>query len=259
MWRSIGTRTSCKSIVQWWTINSALSVFVFCRFYSFFIAKSFRLWILIGHEDVNIFISNFSSRFRFGNNSSRLGNGSNGGKTNLSSRKFISFSFSLKITKQNLVEFPFKLTEKTSSGKEKGLSELVRLCFGKGLDKSEQCSNWEKRPLRDAQRFYAATDAACLLDLYRFLRDELHVPRDFLQSFRGRKPNKSNESKSKTNEDETSLPIDSWVMMTTVEIHSLIHRIFTLLFFLFFSVCMSLYLHQWYEIDNSFNYQMIQF
>ncbi len=43
----------------------------------------------------------------------------------------------------------------TTASKEKGLSEFIRLCFGKPLNKSEQCSNWERRPLRDAQRFYA--------------------------------------------------------------------------------------------------------
>lgn len=90
------------------------------------------------------------------------------------------------------------------ASKDKGLSELVRLCFGKRLDKSEQCSNWERRPLRDAQRFYAATDAYCLLDLYRFIRDELRQSSDYLRSFRGRKPNKSTESKATKNGEDFS-------------------------------------------------------
>jgi ribonuclease D len=48
--------------------------------------------------------------------------------------------------------FPYPVN---SSSKDKGLSELVRLCFGKGLNKSEQCSNWERRPLRYNQLIYA--------------------------------------------------------------------------------------------------------
>ena len=34
------------------------------------------------------------------------------------------------------------------------------------LDKSQQCSDWGERPLKDAQILYAAADAACLLDVY---------------------------------------------------------------------------------------------
>lgn len=48
-----------------------------------------------------------------------------------------------------------------STGKDKGLSELVRLCFGKALNKSEQCSNWERRPLRNAQILYAGKRFHC--------------------------------------------------------------------------------------------------
>ena len=47
--------------------------------------------------------------------------------------------------------------------KERGLSELVRLCFGKPLNKSEQISNWEKRPLRKSQKIYAGTTAIILM------------------------------------------------------------------------------------------------
>lgn len=36
-----------------------------------------------------------------------------------------------------------------------GLSKLVSLCLGVSLDKSEQFSNWDRRPLRDAQKYYA--------------------------------------------------------------------------------------------------------
>ena len=51
--------------------------------------------------------------------------------------------------------FPYVTVDNKSASKDKGLSELVRLCFGKPLNKSEQCSNWERRPLRHAQTLYA--------------------------------------------------------------------------------------------------------
>ncbi|CAF4380392.1 unnamed protein product, partial [Adineta steineri] len=91
--------------------------------------------------------------------------------------------------------FPYNITNNNTPSKEKGLSELVRLCFGKGLNKSEQCSNWNKRPLRTAQTQYAALDAYCLLDIYSFLRTRLQSS-DYLQSFRGRKPKKSDQHPS---------------------------------------------------------------
>ena len=51
--------------------------------------------------------------------------------------------------------FPYAVVDNKNASKDKGLSELVRLCFGKPLNKSEQCSNWERRPLRRAQTLYA--------------------------------------------------------------------------------------------------------
>ncbi|XP_077162395.1 exonuclease mut-7 homolog isoform X3 [Paroedura picta] len=56
---------------------------------------------------------------------------------------------------------------------EKGLSLLVQHVLGKPLDKTEQLSNWEKRPLREEQILYAALDAYCLLEIYTKLQQDL--------------------------------------------------------------------------------------
>ena len=46
-----------------------------------------------------------------------------------------------------------------------GLSSLVKRVLGKKLDKRQQLSNWEARPLSRMQVHYAALDAWCLLQL----------------------------------------------------------------------------------------------
>ncbi|KAL5484494.1 hypothetical protein EMCRGX_G021006 [Ephydatia muelleri] len=53
-----------------------------------------------------------------------------------------------------------------------GLSALVHKYTGRPLDKSQQISNWERRPLKPDQVKYAALDAFCLLGLYEALRAE---------------------------------------------------------------------------------------
>ncbi|KAF7669556.1 hypothetical protein LDENG_00155470 [Lucifuga dentata] len=64
---------------------------------------------------------------------------------------------------------------------EKGLSLLVQQVLGRPLDKTEQMSNWQKRPLRVSQIRYAAADAYCLLDVYSALSSnpaEFGLPAD---------------------------------------------------------------------------------
>ncbi|XP_050362372.1 exonuclease mut-7 homolog [Nymphalis io] len=63
----------------------------------------------------------------------------------------------------------FGLTLPSDSGGN-SLSSLVQACFGLPLEKAEQCSNWELRPLRNTQLHYAALDAFVLLEIYYYLQ-----------------------------------------------------------------------------------------
>ncbi|KAL0128834.1 hypothetical protein PUN28_003900 [Cardiocondyla obscurior] len=72
-----------------------------------------------------------------------------------------------KLEEYNFI-FPYKGDPNFTN---KSLSKLVELCFGQRLDKSDQFSNWELRPLRESQIIYAALDAYCLLEIYNVLAD----------------------------------------------------------------------------------------
>ncbi|KAL4825714.1 hypothetical protein H8958_008470 [Nasalis larvatus] len=51
----------------------------------------------------------------------------------------------------------------------RGLSLLVQQVLGTALDKTQQLSNWDRRPLCEEQLIYAAADAYCLLEVHQAL------------------------------------------------------------------------------------------
>ena len=66
---------------------------------------------------------------------------------------------------------------------EKGLSGLTERLLGKKLNKIDQCSDWEARPLRESQISYAALDAYVLVELYNELYKLASVDDDKLLEF----------------------------------------------------------------------------
>lgn len=83
--------------------------------------------------------------------------------------------FDLEKTHAKMMEEILVKTSNSSSeifanhSKFRGLSDLIRRCFGVPLEKSQQISDWMRRPLRDKQLIYAATDAHCLIEVYDHL------------------------------------------------------------------------------------------
>ncbi|XP_054704326.1 exonuclease mut-7 homolog isoform X6 [Grus americana] len=91
---------------------------------------------------------------------------------------------------------------------EKGLSLLVQHVLGKPLDKTEQLSNWEKRPLREEQILYAASDAYCLLEIYEKLCKDpasFGLSSDLTESLVG-KPSVKPRAKKQLNKQEVPSP-----------------------------------------------------
>ncbi|XP_013859340.1 exonuclease mut-7 homolog [Austrofundulus limnaeus] len=87
---------------------------------------------------------------------------------------------------------------------EKGLSLLVQQVLGSPLDKTEQMSNWGKRPLRISQIRYAVADAYCLLDVYSVLSSNpayFGLPAD-LRSIPSNQSETTKDKKQKQKQDK---------------------------------------------------------
>lgn len=69
----------------------------------------------------------------------------------------------------DIYDDPLSLEGSLETGQHRGLSLLVQSELGRPLDKTQQISDWEKRPLTLEQIRYAALDAVCLLQLYTIL------------------------------------------------------------------------------------------
>eukprot|EP01102_Stenamoeba_stenopodia_P000693 TRINITY_DN10641_c0_g4_i1.p1 TRINITY_DN10641_c0_g4~~TRINITY_DN10641_c0_g4_i1.p1 ORF type:complete len:1078 (-),score=186.54 TRINITY_DN10641_c0_g4_i1:56-3247(-) len=73
-------------------------------------------------------------------------------------------------------QIPSETETNSSAVNEKrvpGLSDLVKEFLGKPLDKSCQCSNWERRPLDINQVLYATTDSHCQIKLFEVMASVL--------------------------------------------------------------------------------------
>ncbi|XP_008191355.1 exonuclease mut-7 homolog [Tribolium castaneum] len=69
-----------------------------------------------------------------------------------------------------LEKYPKVVLPYEVQGSGPSLGTLVNQCLGRPLDKSDQFSNWEKRPLRNSQLVYAALDAYCLIEVYDVIK-----------------------------------------------------------------------------------------
>ncbi|XP_066222671.1 exonuclease mut-7 homolog isoform X2 [Saccopteryx leptura] len=95
----------------------------------------------------------------------------------------------------------------------RGLSLLVQQALGKPLDKTQQLSNWDRRPLDEGQLLYAAADAYCLLEVYQALCREparFHLSEDLA---RGLRPGR----RERAGAQEPPHPQEAWQAPATVD------------------------------------------
>ncbi|KAJ8669133.1 hypothetical protein QAD02_000392 [Eretmocerus hayati] len=104
-------------------------------------------------------------------------------------KNFLDLSAAFKrLRGEKTFKFPIPADPASKSG---NLSKLVELTLGSELCKSEQCSDWNRRPLREEQIIYAALDAYCLLDVYEALIAQWKSPEISFHDFCMKVPPKS--------------------------------------------------------------------
>nr|CAD7574286.1 unnamed protein product [Timema californicum] len=112
-----------------------------------------------------------------------------------------------KISKDFHFKFPFEGKDAVVS---ESLARLVELCLGHRINKMDQFSNWELRPLRKSQILYAALDAYCLLEVYdkiAYCCDQQGIPfeeikNEILTQMKSRKKVIKNSKKSTSRKEQ---------------------------------------------------------